>query len=85
MFIHGEVYKYGRKYQPKEWINMKPRARRIKAKKYQKHKCSEDMIIDMNVVVGHKRVYSKNGVKGKEAEITLKDLMKKYDCSCRCK
>ena len=84
--MHGAVFNYGRKYQPKIWTDyMKPKARRMKAKKYQQHKCSEDMIIDMNVVVGHKRVYQKNGVKGKEAEITLKDLMKKYDCSCRCK
>jgi len=83
--MRGEASNYGKRFLPKEWIDyMKPKARRIKAKKYQKHRCSEDMIIDMNVVVGHQRVYRKNGVKGKEAEITLKDLMKKYDCSCRC-
>jgi len=64
---------------------MKPRARRIKAKKYQKHRCNDDIMIDLDVVVGHQRVYKKNGIKGKEAEITLKVLIKKYDCSCRCK
>ena len=84
--MHGEVFNYGKRFLPKEWIDyMKPRARRIKAKKYQKHRCNDDIMIDLDVVVGHQRVYKKNGIKGKEAEITLKDLIKKYDCSCRCK
>ena len=82
--MHGEVFNYGGKYLQNQWIDyMKARARRIKGKKHQNHRCNDDMMIDMNVVVGHKRVYRKNGVKGKDAEITLKDLMKKYDCSCR--